>query len=173
MSKIVLFFLTIFCLVFGMSAQTAFAEVGIPVRLKIQKIKVNAAIENVGLIADGSMGTPKLPRNAAWFELGPRPGENGSAVIAGHINWWNGAVSVFAKLNKLKLGDKAVVQDNQGQLITFIVSKVRMYDLTEDATDVFQTNDGTARLNLITCGGTWNKITRRYSKRLVVFMEKE
>ena len=29
------------------------------------------------------MGVPKLPRDTAWYMMGPRPGERGSAVIAG------------------------------------------------------------------------------------------
>jgi len=30
------------------------------------------------------MDLPKERANVAWFNLGPRPGENDSAVIAGH-----------------------------------------------------------------------------------------
>ena len=48
------------------------------------------------------MGTPKNPENAAWYELGPRPGEEGSAVIDGHYGTWkNGKTSAFDRLREL------------------------------------------------------------------------
>lgn len=149
------------------------ASPGLPIRLKIPKIKVDAAIEYVGLNSKGEMGIPKTPRNTAWYNLGPRPGEIGSAAIAGHVNWYTGAKAVFANLNKLKPGDKIIVQDDKGAAISFVVRKVRIYDLKESASEVFISSDGKAHLNLITCVGVWNKRTRQYSKRLVVFADKE
>ena len=146
---------------------------GFPIRLKISKIKVNAAIEQVGLTADGAMGIPKLPRNAAWYNDGPRPGEIGSATISGHLNWYKGVTGVFAKLNQLKVGDIITVQDDVGNMISFVVRKVRLYGAQEDATDVFTSDDGKAHLNLITCDGIWDKKTKQYSKRLVVFTDKQ
>lgn len=59
-----------------------------PVRLKIPKINIDAAIESVGLTPEGAMDVPKSHTNVAWFNLGPRPGEQGSAVINGHFGWW-------------------------------------------------------------------------------------
>lgn len=146
---------------------------GIPIRLKIPRIRVDAAIEKVGVTAQGVMGVPKIPRDAAWFSLGARPGEIGSAVIAGHVNWYNGAVSVFANLNRLKPGDKITIQDDKGKTISFVVRKVRTYSLTDDASEVFIANDDLAHLNLITCIGVWNKKTKQYNKRLVVFADRE
>ena len=149
------------------------ASVGLPIRLKIPKIKVDAAIEYVGLNSKGEMDIPKTPRNTAWYNLGPRPGEVGSAAIAGHLNWYSGATGVFANLSKLKIGDKIIVQDDKGVTIAFIVRKIRMYGTKDDASDVFVSNDGRAHLNLITCDGVWDKRTKQYSKRLVVFADKE
>ena len=57
---------------------------GLPIRLKIPSIKVDAAIEYVGIAPDGNMDVPKGPDNVAWFEPGTRPGDVGSAVLAGH-----------------------------------------------------------------------------------------
>lgn len=148
------------------------ADVGLPIRLKIPKIKVDAAIEYVGLNSKGEMGIPKLPRNTAWYNLGPRPGTIGSAAIAGHLNWYSGATGVFANLSKLRIGDKIMVRDDQGATSTFIVRKIRMYTSKEDASEVFVSNDGRSHLNLITCDGVWDKKAKQYSKRLVVFADK-
>lgn len=146
----------------------------VPARLKIPKIKVDAALESVGLTSKGAVGVPKIPANAAWFNLGPRPGDNGNAVITGHYGRWiNGQGSIFDNLNKLKKGDKIYVEDKKGAIATFVVREIRIYSPKADASDVFISNDGNAHLNLITCEGTWNRFSKSYPKRLVVFADKE
>ena len=142
-------------------------------RLKIPGIKVDSAIEYVGLTSDGAMDVPKDRSNTAWFELGPRPGENGSAVIAGHYGIKNGKRSAFDNLHKLRQGDKVYAEDEKGAITTFVVSKTRRYDPKADASDVFGSNDGKAHLNLVTCEGVWDKVSESYPIRLVVFTDKE
>ncbi|MFA5714473.1 MAG: PAS domain S-box protein [Candidatus Paceibacterota bacterium] len=41
------------------------------------------------------------------------------------------------------------------------------------ATDIFVSNDGKAHLNLITCGGFLDEVSKSYPKRLVVFADAE
>lgn len=144
-----------------------------PVRLKIPKIHVDAAVESVGLAPDGSMDVPKDPADVAWFNLGSPPWENGSAVIAGHYGWKNGEAAVFDNLYKLRKGDKIYVEDDLGVTIVFVVHAIRRYAPNADTKDVFGSSDGKSHLNLITCEGTWDKRTKQYSKRLVVFTDKE
>jgi len=145
----------------------------LPIRLKIPGINVDATIEYVGLTPDGAMDAPMGPRNVAWFDLGPRPGEEGSAVIAGHSGWRNSVPAAFDNLHKLRKGDKIYVQDEKGAIITFVVRESRLYNPEVSASDVFNSNDGKAHLNLITCEGVWDKISKTYSKRLVIFTDKE
>lgn len=147
--------------------------VGEPARLKIPSIGVDAAIEHVALTPKGLMGVPKDPMNTAWYELGPNPGEIGSAVIDGHVDWWYGATGVFANLDELKPGDTLSVEDNAGGSISFVVREIRIYDAQADATDIFLSNDGKAHLNLITCEGAWNRNSQSYSERLVVFTDRK
>jgi len=153
----------------GLSA----SPVGRPVRLKIPEINIDAAIEYVGLAPDGAMDIPKSQDDVAWFELGPRPGENGSAVIAGHSGWENGEASAFNNLYKLRKGDKLYIEDDKGVVISFVVRESRGYDPNADARNVFGSNDGNPHLNLITCQGAWNEISKNYSKRLVVFTDEK
>lgn len=148
-------------------------NIGTPVNIKIPSINVDAAIESVILTASGNMDVPKKPTNVGWYELGPRPGEVGSAVLAGHVDWLGGATAVFTDLDKLQLGDKILVQDNEGKIITFIVRKSQTFDAMANRQDVFTSNDGKAHLNLITCEGVWSKKAQSYSQRLVVFTDQE
>ncbi len=146
---------------------------GVPVRIVIPRINVDASIEPVAVAPDGGMGVPQMPRNVAWFRVGVRPGEVGSAVMAGHVNWWNGATAVFADLHTLSPGDKIVVRDDTGATIPFVVQMSRVYGSKDETVTVFSSHDGLAHLNLITCDGVWNKRTKQYSKRLVVFADRE
>ena len=151
----------------------ALLSLGLPVRLKIPEIGVNAAIDSLGLTPDGSMDIPKGPNDVAWFNLGHRPGENGSAVIAGHYGTWkNGQGSVFDNLHKLSKGDMLYIGDDNGSVISFTVREIIKYDPKADTADIFSSDDGKAHLNLITCEGTWNKNSKSYSERLVVFTDR-
>lgn len=144
-----------------------------PIRLEIPVINVDSTIEYVGIDKDGAMGVPQGPSNVAWYNLGPRPGEVGSAVIDGHYGFKNGIPAVFDNLYKIKIGDKVNVLDNKGVITTFIVRKIAKYDPSADATQVFTSTDGKAHLNLITCTGTWNSVLQSHNSRLVVFTDKE
>ena len=148
-------------------------DFGLPVRLKISNIKVDTTLESVGLTSDGAVDVPKKQDNAAWFNLGPRPGEIGNAVITGHYGWKDKKPSVFDDLYKLREGDKLYIEDDQGKTITFVVRTSQRYDPDAEASEVFVSNDGKSHLNLITCEGVWNDVTKSYSKRLVVFADKE
>ena len=105
------------------------ASPGLPVRLKIPSINVDAAIEYVGLTSKRAMEVPKNTVDVGWYDLGPRPGEKGSAVIDGHFNGKNGEAGVFTNLDKLKVGDKLYVEDDKGITATFVVRESRTYDL--------------------------------------------
>lgn len=146
---------------------------GLPTHLRIPAINVDAVIEHVGLAPDGAMDVPKGPADVAWFDKGPRPGENGSAVLAGHFGWKDNIPAVFDNLSSLRKGDKIYVENDKGELTTFVVRESRLFGEKGNATEVFSSSDGKAHLNLITCEGVWNKETESYSERLVVFADKE
>ncbi|MEO5927470.1 MAG: ice-binding family protein [Patescibacteria group bacterium] len=144
---------------------------GLVGRLKIPSIKLDAAIVSVGLTPDGAMDVAPGHPDVGWFDLGPRAGETGSAVIDGHSGFWlNGKAAVFDNLYKLHKGDTMTVVDEKGKLRTFVVQRVGIFDAEADATDVF-TSDGGAHLNLITCYGKWDETKKAYPQRLVVFTD--
>ena len=142
-------------------------------RLKIPILSINSVIGYVGLTSLGAMDAPNGPNEVVLFDPGPNPGEEGSAVIAGHYGWKNGIPAIFDNLNKLKEGDKIYVENEKGIIITFVVKKVVLYDENDDTSKIFLSDDGKSHLNLITCGGKYNKITKSYSNRLVVFSDKK
>ncbi len=145
----------------------------LPVIIKIPSIKIDAKIESLGLSLNGSMDSPSGAKNVAWFNLGTYPGLNGSAVIDGHSGYKNNKPAVFDNLYKLTIGDEIFIQNQKGEVVTFVVRELKKYDAKADASDVFTSNDGKAHLNLITCTGAWDPIVKSHASRLVVFADKE
>lgn len=145
------------------------ASYGSPVRLIIPRLGINAAVENVGLTADGAMGVPTSRKTVAWFRLGPRPGNKGSAVIDGHSGYKDGA-AIFDDLPSLRKGDRLFIKDAKGVVVEFIVRRTRTYGRDANASDVFDRKDG-RHLNLVTCTGTWDASAGTHAQRLVVFAD--
>lgn len=146
---------------------------GLPVRLVIPKIDVDTTVEYVGLLTDGAMGAPQDPAKVGWFNLGPRPGDIGNAVIDGHFGWKNNIPAIFDNIDTLRKGDYLYVVDTTGATTTFVVRELRIYAETAGAEDVFHSTDEKVHLNLITCEGVWNAVSKSYSGRLVIFTDKE
>lgn len=145
---------------------------GLPVRLKIPAIGIDAAVTHAGLTSEGMMSTPKDPESVVWLAVGTIPGEEGSAVMAGHFGFKD-TPAVFDTLHTLQPGDTLATEDADGMTTTFVVRAVRLYGQNEDTSDVFGSNDGKAHLNLITCEGAWDTLRESYSGRLVVFTDRE
>ena len=144
-----------------------------PTRLRIPRLNVDAKIEHVSLTSSWAMEAPKIPADAGWFSMGPRPGETGSAVIAGHYGWKDGIPAAFDNLHALVKGDEIFVERKDGTTVTFIVREVLLYGEKDDASAIFGSSDGKAHLNLITCEGIWNKVSKSYSDRRVVFADRK
>ena len=143
-----------------------------PVRLVIPKIGLDAAIEDVGLTADNAMASPSGPDTVGWYELGPRPGNKGSAVIDGHSGYADGTEAAFDKLPELIRGDRLYVEDARGRRASFVVRKTKLYARDADAAEVFAST-ASRRLNLITCTGSFDVAAGTHSQRLVVFTDLE
>lgn len=155
------------------SSTMSAVSVGVPIRLKIPSLAINAPIESVGIDAYGVMLAPIDPVKVAWLNLGPNPGDIGTSVMNGHFGWKDGIPAVFDTLHAIKVGAKILVVDVKGVSTTFVVRAIKIYGFNTDATEAFESVDGKTYLNLITCGGAWDAVTKNYSNRLVVFAEKE
>ena len=141
----------------------------VPVGLAIPALEVDARVEAVGRTATGEMGIPSRAERTAWYQLGAVPGQEGTSVIAGHINTAKDGPGVFANLGDLRPGDQVQVTDSDGITHTFDVQRVERYPY-DDAPlgEIFGFQPG-AHLNLITCTGSWIKDARSYTERLVVY----
>ncbi len=157
------------------STATVSDKTGLPVRLIIPTLNIDAGFQDTGLKSDGTMEVPSTIYVAGWFTDSVRPGEKGVAIVTGHVAQIRGGVvtkpGVFSNLYGIQVGDQLSITNDKGETIRFVVRKVSNYDPAADATDVFTSTDGGAHLNLITCEGTWNAAEASYSQRLVVFTD--
>ncbi len=115
------------------------------------------------------MEAPATPEATGWYGRGPRPGEAGSAVIAGHRGYRTGT-AVFDELHALRPGDLVHVFDEAGGTVAFRVRESRRYRPWSRRSEVFSASDG-RYLNLITCAGEWDPAAGTHTERLVVFCE--
>lgn len=155
------------------SAQTpapAPIVIGTPVALSVPKIGVNTNVESLGMDSQGRMDVPQNSENVGWYNLGFKPGEKGSAVIDGHLDTPYGP-AVFAGLATLASGDQIYVTDSNGKQFTFVVTQTASYPWNQLPMEQIFNSTDKARLNLITCGGTWNSSAHNYSNRIVVYSE--
>lgn len=140
-----------------------------PSRIMIPAIGVETAIESVGMNEKGEMAVPQEDMNVAWYNLGYKPGENGSAVIAGHFDTKTGDPAVFYNLNGLRDGDKIIITYPNGKDYTFLVTDSALYPYNNFPLERVFNTKGEATLNLITCDGVFDTASRTYSQRRVVF----
>ena len=144
----------------------------IPLTLSIDRIGViEAPIELVG-ISEGKMDVPTHPENVGWYQFGAVPGDIGSAVLAGHVNWKNSPGAVFMDLKKITIGDTLTITNSNQEIISFLVHDIKKYPLDANTMEVFSSHDGLSHVNLITCGGLWNSLIGSHELRLVIFTTK-
>jgi len=117
------------------------------------------------------METPaQRPWNdVGWYNSGPRPGERGSAVIAGHLDRPGGNPAVFWRLRDLRVGDSVLVVDASGKALRFHVTRIIFFQ-PQDAPvqDIFGNTAGSF-LNLTSCAGDWIPTQHQTAQRLVVY----
>jgi len=139
-----------------------------PVRLVIPRIGLDTVVESMGKTESKEVAAPSAAQNVAWYNLGVKPGEQGNAVISGHLDAKAGR-AVFWRLRELKVGDEISVFDQAGNERKFVVIERGVYPHDQAPLTKIFGFDLERDLNLITCTGRWNKKLHTYDQRLVIF----
>lgn len=143
--------------------------VGRPVSIAIPAVGVEARVVPVGLRPDRTMEVPGVDL-AGWYEVGPRPGEAGPAVIVGHVDSRSGP-AVFFRLGELQRGDQIVVGQAGGVARSFVVKRVERS--AKEALPVERIWNRTRQpvLRLITCGGSFDRSSGHYRDNVIVYAQ--
>lgn len=152
----------------GTPAQEA-ATSSLPARLIIPSLNINASVQDLGINAQGNMQAPDNFVDVGWYKYGTVPGYIGSAVIDGHVDNGLGLDGVFKHLSDLKVNDDVYVQTAGGKMLHFQVSDIEVYPYQNAPVDTIFAQSDAARLNLITCDGTWVDGKDTYNERLVIY----
>jgi sortase A len=150
-------------------ASFVLATSSVPQKILIPKIKLDTDVEEVGLTYEGNMATPKKFKNTGWYKYGTLPGQDGSAVIDGHVDNGLSLPGVFKHLKELEVGDDVYVINEAGQNLHFKVFDKQTYYYTEVPRTLLFNKKGDAYLNLITCDGTWLPEVKTDDHRVVVY----
>lgn len=137
--------------------------------LHLPSIGVNGPVVPVGVKpGTNELDVPQLD-TVGWYSLGPSPGQDGSAVMAGHVDG-QGREGIFFRLGRMNVGDPVRVDFADGTTAMFRVVGRQQVPKTQLPTDLFS-RAGPPRLTLITCGGAFNSSTRHYVDNVVVVAE--
>ena len=153
------------------TATSAPPALGDPTRVTIPAIGVDAKLVPVGLNPDGSMHTPDFGL-AAWYDLGPKPGESGPAVVLAHVDSKANGPDVFYRLRELKPGDRVTVSYAAGTK-TFTVTAREEVAKTQLPTDKIWNGTKQPVLRLITCGGAFDRKAGSYLDNIIVYADEQ
>ena len=145
-----------------------------PVSLAIPAIGVHTNVIDLGLGPHHTLQVPPLTQKgvqeAGWYDLGPAPGQLGPAVIAGHVNSYQGP-GVFFRLGALRPGDQIRVTRADRTVALFRVDAVDEYRKAGFPDRQVYGPVGYAGLRVITCGGRFDYQTHHYLSNIVIYAE--
>jgi sortase (surface protein transpeptidase) len=141
---------------------------GAPATIVVPAIGVRAHLVRLGLNPDGTLEVPTDYSVAGWYALGPRPGQTGAAVIAGHVDSQAGP-AVFYRLGQLHVGSLVRVVWADGHDVRFAVYAVREFAKIAFPTQLVYGRTRAPELRLLTCGGAFDSATGHYLDNVVVF----
>lgn len=140
----------------------------VPISITIEGIGITAApVIDVGIEDNGDMEIPGAD-GVGWYRFNPAPGQPGSAVLAAHIAF-GGKPGVFRYLDEASVGDRVVIQYDDGRTNEFEIIELAQYQKQELPTDRVFAKTGDPVLTLITCGGDFNRSLRSYEDNIVAY----
>ena len=139
-----------------------------PVAVSIPALSVAGPLEErVADPATGELAAPHDPARAGWYAAGVVPGDQGPAVIGGHVDSRSGP-GVFFRLRTLRPGDLVDVTRSDGRTVRFSVIAVALYPKDRFPTEAVYGPTSGPELRLVTCGGTFDRSARSYDDNVVV-----
>ena len=139
-----------------------------PKKLVIPEIDLDGYIIKVAIDQKNDVAAPNNINLAGWYVRSVRPGNKGLSVIDGHLDG-NSKPGIFNKLSELKIGNKFTVQYGDDSKKQFQVISTNTVDTDRAVGYIFSQDPKVkSQLNLVTCGGNFDKSKHLYDKRVVV-----
>ena len=151
----------------GFRSVRTYPQVAVPVRLRIPSLGIDTRLQRLGLAADGTIAVPTRWEVAGWYDKGPRPGQPGPAVIAGHVDSRAGP-AVFFRLAQAAPGAAVLVDRADGSSVRFKVSGRLQVAKSAFPADLVYSPQLATVLRLVTCGGAFDPGTGHYRDNVIV-----
>ncbi|WP_433251594.1 class F sortase [Streptosporangium sp. CA-135522] len=138
----------------------------VPSRLDIPSLGIRAPLMKLG-VTDGQIELPpyEKPGTAGWVKDSAVPGEEGPAVILGHVDTKT-APAVFFKLKQIREGQVVKIVRSDGKVAQYRVDSVEQVGKDRFPADKVYLEDG---LRLITCGGNFDWDKHEYRDNVIVY----
>jgi sortase (surface protein transpeptidase) len=140
-----------------------------PVRIEIPSIRVDSAIDPMGLNPDGSLQVPTDFARTGYYTGRSRPGDAGPAIVVGHIDDKSGPAA-FYRLRDLRPGAEVRIHRADNSVVIFAVERAKEVSKNAFPTDEVYGPTSDPTLRLITCGGSFDRSTGHYRDNTVVFL---
>lgn len=150
------------------------ASKGVPSRINIPSVGIDAPIVSVGLTSSGQMDAPNSLTDVGWYNRSAKVGEsNYSILLDGHYGR-PGRPGIFFNLKDIKMGDNIEVFGQTSESVLYKV--VEIENLPQEEVDMRKAlmpySAGTESITLITCFGEYDSQEADYSHRVVVYAQK-
>jgi sortase (surface protein transpeptidase) len=150
------------------AAATTRKQMPDPVWISIPAIGVDARVIRLGLNPDRTIEVPTNLADTGWFEPGPEPGEQGSAVIVGHLESLAGP-GVFERLRELRAGETITIRLQGGATVRYVADSMLRVPKSDFPTNRVYAQTKQPTLRLITCAGGMNPATGYHPDNYIVF----
>lgn len=139
-----------------------------PKYISLPTIKGGGYIQKVGIDQRNEVAVPTNVNLAGWFIKTSIPGEKGLSIIVGHVDG-RSKPGIFKNIEKLKTGDTFTVELGNGKTTKFKVTSQTKINSEKAPSVLFsQHPQNISQLNLITCGGEYDRKARRYLDRIII-----
>ncbi len=141
-----------------------------PKYIRIGKLGVVSRVQRVGVKSNNELIAPNNIHTVGWYEGSTLPGEEGTALLDAHVHGPT-MPGAFHKIHTLSPGDDIEIEMGDGRKFYYSVANLDRfpYQNTDMAKAMKSAEDGKNGLNLITCGGKYNRSTKTYEERIVVY----
>lgn len=142
-----------------------------PKYIRLPSVGVEGYLQKVGVDQNSGIAVPNNVFFAGWFVNTSRPGDLGLSIIDGHLNGTS-IGGIFRKLVNILPKAEFTVEMGDGGIKKFRVMQVLTVDNEQAAGVLFsQVPNVKSQLNLITCGGNYDKAAHHYTQRVIVTAE--
>jgi len=136
-------------------------------RISIDSVGINAPLIKTSLNPDKNLMVPSNASIAGWY--GAEPGQKGIMLITAHYDSSKGP-GAFYRLRDAAVGDAIAISLSDGASAVYKVTKAEVYNQDNSFPwNKVYPKSNQPQLRLITCHGTYNPSTGKYSHNLVVY----